>query len=326
MKYKLLGNTDIEVPPIAFGGNVFGWTADEKMSFRLLDELFEKGFNFIDSANVYSTWAPGNQGGESEAIIGKWMSQRKNRDKMVIATKLGYLTKETKAVLSPANIKKQLEASLKRLQSDYVDVYFSHVFEKHTKIEDTLATYGALIKAGKVRSIGASNFPFEMFELSQKIAKENSLPRYEVYQPEYSLMTRKDFEAAYRDYAIENNIAIIGYFTLASGFLTGKYRSLDETKNTPRAYFLKKFFTDRGEAVLKALSTVSQKQGAPQAAIALAWAMAQPGITAPIASASKPAHLASFYQAINLDLDQEDLGMLTEASAESTTQKINEKN
>lgn len=325
MKHKLLGNTQIKVPPIVFGGNVFGWTADEKMSFRLLDELFEKGFNFIDSANVYSNWVPGNEGGESETIIGKWMAERGNRDKMVIATKVGYLTKETKAVLSPANIEKQIEDSLQRLQSDYVDVYFSHVFEEHTKIKDTLAKYGELIKAGKVRSIGASNFPFEMFEFSQKVAKENNLPQYEVYQPEYSLMTREDFETSYRDYVLENSISVIGYFTLASGFLTGKYSSLDDAKHSSRAYFLKKFFTTRGEAVLKALATISQKKGVSQAAIALAWVMAQPGITAPIASASKPAHLESFYQAINVVLDKEDLEMLAHASGGSVFKRNDKK-
>ncbi|MEM7485239.1 MAG: aldo/keto reductase [Bacteroidota bacterium] len=310
MKHKILGQSDIKVAPISFGGNVFGWTADEKMSFRLLDELFERGFNFIDSANVYSTWHPGNKGGESEEIIGKWMAARGNRDKVVVTTKLGYLTKETKAVLSPENIHKQIENSLKRLQTDYIDVYFSHAFEEITPITDTLKTYDQLIKDGKVRTIGASNFLFEKFVESQEIAEVNGLSRYEVYQPEYSLIARADFEKDYQDYCVKNNIGVMGYFTLASGFLTGKYSDISEIEGTSREPFLKKYFTETGYKVLKALVTVSEKHNVSQSAIAIAWAMAQPSITAPIASASKPAHLESFYEAVKLELDTEDLELL----------------
>lgn len=315
MTYQNLGRTDIQLPPITFGGNVLGWTTDEKMSFRLLDELLERGFNFIDSANVYSKWIPGNKGGESETMLGNWMAARKNRDKVLIATKVGMLTEDTEAVLSPENITKQIEASLKRLQTDYIDVYFSHTFEDHTPIQDTMQTYDKLIRQGKVRTIGASNFPIEKLKASQQIAADNNLTRYEVFQPEYHLMARKTFEADYQKYCIDEEISVTSYMTLASGFLTGKYQSLEDTEGSSRQDKVKEYFTDKGHKVLKALGDVSEMHKVSEAAVTLAWTMAQPGITSPIASGTKPQHLQSFYEALQLQLAKEDLQRLNAASS-----------
>lgn len=315
MTHQNLGKTDIKLPPITFGGNVLGWTTDEKMSFRLLDELLERGFNFIDSANVYSKWIPGNHGGESETMLGNWMTSRKNRDKVLIATKVGMLTEDTEAVLSPDNITKQIEASLKRLQTDYIDVYFSHKFEDHTPIQETMRTYDKLIQQGKVRTIGASNFPIEKLKASQKIAADHNLARYEVFQPEYHLMARQKFESDYQKYCIDENISVTSYMTLASGFLTGKYQNISDTEGSSRQDRVKDYFTDKGEKVLKALKNVSEKHNVSEAAVTLAWTMAQPGITSPIASGTKPQHLQSFYEALNLKLDKEDLQRLNTASS-----------
>lgn len=315
MTHQNLGRTDIKLPPITFGGNVFGWTTDEKMSFRLLDELFERGFNFIDSANVYSKWVPGNHGGESETILGKWMKTRKNRDRVLIATKVGKLTEDTEAVLSPANINKQIDASLKRLQTDYIDVYFSHTFEEHTPIVDTLQTYDKLIQQGKVRTIGASNFPIEKLKASQDIAAENNLARYEILQPEYHLMAREDFESQYQKFCMEEQISVTSYSTLASGFLTGKYNDISDSKGASREDRVAEYFTEKGQKVLNALHDIAKKHDVSEAGITLAWTMAQPGITAPIASATKPAHLNSFYEALSLKLDKEDMQRLNDASS-----------
>ncbi|MGB3776594.1 MAG: aldo/keto reductase, partial [Leeuwenhoekiella sp.] len=215
MELKKLGRTQLEIPPIAFGGNVFGWTADEKMSFRLLDQLFEKGFNYIDTANVYSRWAEGHTGGESETVIGKWMKERGNRDKMIIATKVGMDVGQGHVELSADHILEQIELSLKRLQTDYVDVYFSHKHDDNTPIAKTLATYNQLVNEGKVRFIGASNFPLAELMESIALSDEKNLPRYEVYQPEYNLMRRDAFEGDVRKFCMEQDISVTSYFTLA---------------------------------------------------------------------------------------------------------------
>ena len=293
---------------------MLGWTADERMSFRLLDELLDRGFNYIDSANVYSKWVPGHSGGESETVLGQWMKARHNRNKVLIATKVGMLNEATEAGLSAANIKEQIDASLRRLQTDYVDVYFSHKYEDHTPLEETMQAYDRLIKAGKVRCIGASNFPVEKLKESQRVAAENELPRYEVYQPEYHLMERESFEKEYQAYCIGENISVTSYWTLASGFLTGKYKSEEDVKGSSREDKVVKFFTETGHQVLLALEEVSKKHGVSPAGVTLAWTMARPGITSPIASATQPNHLESFYEAIGLRLDAEDTERLNQAS------------
>ena len=314
MKTKQLGKTEIKLPPLAFGCNVFGWTADEKMSHRLLDELLERGFNYLDTANVYSKWVEGHTGGESETIIGNWMAARKNRDKVIVATKVGMLNDKIDNGLSKSNINEQIDKSLERLKTDYVDVYFSHKDEEVTPVLETLQTYNNLIISGKVRSIGASNFPVKKFKESQKAALENNLHRYEIYQPEYHLMERENFEKDFQQYCIDENIAVTGYFTLASGFLTGKYENKGETEGTSRADRLEKYFTQTGMNVLKELNEISKKHNVSEAAVTLAWTMNQPGITAPIASATKPEQLKSFYEAVKLELDSEDMERLSEVS------------
>lgn len=315
MELKKLGKTKLEIPPIAFGGNIFGWTADQKMSFKLLDELLEKGFNFIDTANVYSRWVEGHSGGESETMIGKWMKERGNRDKMIIATKVGMDMGQGHVDLSAAHILDQIDGSLKRLQTDYVDVYFSHKFDDNTPIAETLATYNQLVNEGKVRFIGASNFPLAELMESMEISKNKGLPRYEVYQPEYNLMRRDGFEGAVRDFCMENHISVTSYFTLASGFLTGKYNVKEDAEGRARERQVNKFFNDKGERVLKALKEIAAEQNVSQAAATLAWTMAQPGITAPIASATKPEQLQAFYQAVQIDLNDDQLERLDEASS-----------
>ncbi|MFI8379674.1 aldo/keto reductase [Leeuwenhoekiella sp. NPDC079379] len=314
MEYIQLGKTDIKIPPITFGGNVFGWTADKKTSFYLLDALLDKGFNFIDSANVYSYWAEGNSGGESETIIGEWMQALKNRDKIILATKVGSPMGSGAPDLSASYINEQIELSLKRLQTEYVDVYFSHKYDDSTPQRETLSVYKNLINAGKVRQIGASNFPLAILREAIELSKEDSLPRYEVIQPEYNLMERAGFEGEYQRFCIENNLSVTSYFTLASGFLTGKYDSKGAATGKDREPFLKKYFNDKGEAVLNALKVTAQKHKVSEAAITLAWTMAQPGITSPIASATKKEHLQAFDEALHLNLDQEDYERLNSAS------------
>lgn len=315
MELKKLGKTKLKIPPIVFGGNVFGWTADQKMSFKLLDELLEKGFNYIDTANVYSRWLEGHSGGESETTIGKWMKDRGNRDKMIIATKVGMDMGQGHVDLSADHILEQIDLSLKRLQTDYVDIYFSHKFDDSTRIEETLATYDQLVNKGKVRFIGASNFPLAELMESIEISKNKGLPRYEVYQPEYNLMRRDGFEGAVRDFCMENHISVTSYFTLASGFLTGKYDVKEDVEGHAREGQVKKFFNDKGEKVLNALKEIANEHNTSPAAVTLAWTMAQPGITAPIASATKPTHLQAFYQAVQIDLNDEQLERLDEASS-----------
>lgn len=314
MEYIQLGNTDIKLPPITFGGNVFGWTADKKQSFYLLDALFDKGFNFIDTANVYSYWAPGNSGGESEAIIGEWLDTRKNRDKVIIATKVGSPMGTGAPNLSVDYINKQIELSLKRLKTDYIDIYFSHKYDDSTAQRETLAAYKNHINAGKVRTIGASNFPLAILREAIDLSSQEDLPRYQVIQPEYNLMDRAAFEGAYERFCIENNLSVTSYFTLASGFLTGKYTGKEDIEGKDRAPFLKKYFNKKGERVLKALKEVAAKYNTSEATITLAWTIAQPGITSPIASATKESQLEAFTDALNIDLDSEDLKILDEAS------------
>lgn len=313
---KEIRNTDLEIVPLIFGGNVFGWTLDEKASFDILDRFVDRDFNAIDTANNYSHWVPGNVGGESEAIIGNWLSQRGSRDKIVLMTKVGgRFGYDSKPNTKAAYIKEQVELSLKRLRTDYIDVYQTHYDEEETTIEETLRAYEDLIKAGKVRYIGASNISPERFVESLDTAVEKNLPTYITLQPEYNLFDRAKFENLYQTIASERNIAVIPYYALASGFLSGKYTSAESFDTTVRGKGIKdKYWNDRGQQILKALKEVSSKYNVSESAISLAWLLAQESIFAPIASATKPAHVDAFVDAISIKLATEDLAILNESS------------
>lgn len=316
MEKKKLGNTDLKSPPIIFGGNVFGWTTNEKESFNLMDRLLEMGIDMIDSADVYSRWAKGNSGGESESIIGKYLKDRGNRHKLTITTKVGSSMQQGgDKDISKTHIFNAVEESLRRLQTDHIDLYFTHWDDDKTPVEETLEAYEKLIDQGKVRYIGASNLSPERLQDSLDAAKNSSLPKYEVFQPEYSLMVREKFEGDIEKICQEHNLGVTSYFSLASGFLTGKYSSEDEIKGTSREPFLKDYFTERGKTVLKALKDISDHHNISQAAVALKWIMQRPGITAPIASATKPEHLKSFEEAISTELTSEEMESLNQASS-----------
>ena len=314
MQMRKLGRSGLEVSPLAFGGNVFGWTADETTSFKLLDRFVDEGFNFIDTADMYSKWVPGNKGGESETIIGKWLKKTGKRDKVVVATKLGMEMAPDKKGLSPAYIKSAVEDSLKRLQTDYIDLYQSHTDDAATPLADTLGAYEKLIRAGKVRVIGASNYSAERFEEALAVSKKNSLPRYESMQPNYNLIDRSDFEAKMQDVCVKNAVGVISYFSLASGFLTGKYRSEADLSKGPRGQMVKKYLNDKGFKVLAALDSVAKETSSTPGRVALAWVLAQPSIAAPIASATTLPQLDDLFAATRLKLDAASLRQLDEAS------------
>jgi len=315
MKYRKLGRSDLQVSPLAFGGNVFGWTADEATSFRLLDRFVDEGYNFIDTADMYSKWVPGNKGGESETIIGKWLKKSGKRDKVVIATKLGMEMAPDKKGLSPAYIKSAVEDSLQRLQTDYIDLYQSHTDDAATPLLDTMLAYEKLIDAGKVRAIGASNYSAERFEEALSVSKKNNLPRYESMQPNYNLIDRADFEASMQGVCVKNDVSVISYFSLASGFLTGKYRSEADLAKGPRGQMVKKYLNDKGFKVLDALDGVAKETASTPARVALAWVLAQPGIAAPIASATSLPQLDDLFAATSLTLSPAQLAKLDAASA-----------
>ena len=314
MQKRKLGRSGLEVSTLAFGGNVFGWTADEATSFKLLDRFVGEGFNFVDTADMYSKWVPGNKGGESETIIGKWLKKSGKREKVVIATKVGMEMAPDKKGLSPAYIKQAVEDSLRRLQTDYIDLYQSHTDDAETPLADTLGAYDKLIKAGKVRAIGASNYSAERFEEALAVSKKNHLPRYESMQPNYNLIDRGDFEAKLQDVCVRNDVGVISYFSLASGFLTGKYRSEADLAKGPRGQMVKKYLNDKGFRVLGALDSVAKEMSSTPARVALAWLIAQPGIAAPIASATSLPQLEDLFAATRLKLDAAKLKRLDEAS------------
>lgn len=314
MKKRKLGRSGLEVSPLAFGGNVFGWTADEAMSMALLDRFVDEGFNFIDTADVYSRWAPGNQGGESEILIGKWLAKSGKRDKVIIATKVGMEMGPDKKGLAPDYIRRAVDDSLKRLQTDYIDLYQSHKDDETTPLADTLATYDELIKAGKVRAIGASNFSAARFAEALEASKRHKLPRYESMQPNYNLYDRAEFEAQLQGVCLQNDIGIIPYFSLASGFLTGKYRSEKDVAGKPRERMVKKYLNERGYRILDALDAVASEIAATPAQVAIAWLMAQPGMTAPIASATSIQQLESLFAATRLKLSAAHVDRLDRAS------------
>jgi len=314
MEKRTLGQSSLEVPPITFGCNVFGWTVDEKTSFALLDAWLHAGFNFLDTADVYSRWHTGNSGGESETIIGNWMRSRNNRDKIVVATKLGIEMAPGKKGLSRAYMQQAVEASLRRLKTDHIDLYQSHRDDPDTPIEETLSAYADLIKQGKVREIGASNFSADRLAASLKISADKGLPRYQSLQPQYSLMERMEFEGPLEALCLREKIGVIGYYSLASGFLTGKYRSSADTTGRPRGAGVAKYLNDRGLGVLKALDEVAKRYEAKPGQIAIAWLIARPGVTAPIASATNLEQLAELAEAAEIELDAESIEKLDAAS------------
>ncbi|MFZ0980539.1 MAG: aldo/keto reductase [Candidatus Acidiferrales bacterium] len=316
MTKRKLGNTGLEVGPLALGGNVFGWTADEPTSFKLLDAFVASGLNLIDTADVYSKWIPGNKGGESETVIGNWLEKRGGRDKVLIATKVGVEMGPGETGLSKAYILREVERSLRRLKTDYIDLYQSHRDDAETPLEETLEAYAGLIKAGKVRAIGASNYKADRLAESLKVSATKGLPRYETLQPWYNLYDRPDFEGALADLCKRENIAVIPYFSLASGFLTGKYRSEKDLAGRARAYRVKDMMNERGFRILKGLDTVSAEIGATPAQVSLAWLVAK-GMAAPIASATNLDQLKEIVDGTALTLSPEAVRLLDEASAYS---------
>ena len=316
MKHRPLGRSGLSVPPLCFGCNVFGWTVDETSSFRLLDNVLDHGLTFLDTADVYSRWVPGHSGGESEVIIGKWMKSRGNRDRIILATKVGMDMGGGNVGLKPDYIARAVEDSLRRLQTETIDLYQSHKDDETTPQEDTLAAYDKLIKAGKIRAIGASNFSAERLQSALDIAKANGLPRYESMQPEYSLAERSSYEGALERVCRENDVGVITFFSLAAGFLTGKYRSEADFAKSPRgARSVPRYMNPRGMRILATLDEVAAEQRAEPAAVALAWLMAKPGITAPIASATKPEQVATLVAAAKLELSKDQVSRLDAASA-----------
>ena len=315
MQNRRLGRTDLTIAPLVFGGNVFGWTADEKTSFDLLDRFVGAGFNAIDTADAYSRWVPGHAGGESETIIGKWMKERKNRDRIVLITKVGSDMGQGKKDLSAPHIEKAIEASLKRLQTDVVDLYLSHWPDPTVPHEETLGAYQKLIAAGKVRFIGASNLDAGQMRAALDVARLRDLPRYEVLQPGYNLYDRDEFEGPLRDLCMAEELGVISYYGLAKGFLSGKYRSKEDLGKSVRGGGIQEYLNPRGMRILAALDAVSGRHKATQAEVALAWVIARPGVTAPIASATRLDQVDSLIKAVSLTLGADDLAELDKASA-----------
>jgi len=316
MDMRLLGRTGLSISPVVFGGNVFGWTADEKTSFEMLDAFFEAGFNTIDTADVYSAWAPGHQGGESETVIGNWLKRGTvARDKAVIVTKFGYPTMGDDKKLKAKWVVEAVDKSLQRLQTDYIDLYLSHFPDDDTPHEETLGALAKLKDAGKVRSIGCSNFSAEQLQASLNAAEKNGLPRYDVLQPEYNLYTRNKFEGPLADLCIAEDIGVISYYALAAGFLTGKYRKAEDAEGKTRGNRMPDYINDRGLKVLAALDQVAAETGESLAAISIAWVAARPGITAPIASATSLNQLEAIIAAGKLKLSDAQMALLNEAGA-----------
>ena len=313
MKKVNITNTDLKVSRINFGGNVLGWTLNEKESFDILDAFVAAGFNFIDTADTYSWWVNG-VGGQSETILGKWMKARNNRDRLVIATKVGSQTKEHPKDIGKAHILKSVDESLQRLQTDYIDLYYTHFDDEITPVEETLSAYDEIIKAGKVRYIGASNVSPERLNESFKVAKDNNLPKYVALQPHYNLMERTKYETIYKPFVEKYDLAVFPYYSLASGFLTGKYRSEADLGKSVRGEGLKHYLNNKGFAVLDALDIIASKHSTKPATVALAWQLAQPTITASIVSATNKKQLQHLIDAPTLELDNEDLDILNEVS------------
>ena len=315
MNRRELGRSGLQVSPLCLGGNVFGWTVDEATSFSLLDAWVDAGMNFVDTADVYSRWVPGHTGGESETIIGQWLQRSGKRDKIVLATKVGKDMGDGKVGLAPAYIRSAVEASLKRLQTDVIDLYQSHDDDATVPLADTLGAYADLIQAGKLRAIGASNFGAARLSEALAVSQAQGLPRYECLQPLYNLVERPAFEAELEAVCVQHGLGVITFFALASGFLSGKYRSEADLAKSARGQGVKKYLNPRGLRVLDALDAVAQRLNATPSQVALAWQIARPSVTAPIASATSLAQLADLVAAARLALDADALRTLNEASA-----------
>ncbi|HTN64714.1 MAG TPA: aldo/keto reductase [Burkholderiaceae bacterium] len=316
MNKRPLGRTGLEIAPLVFGGNVFGWTADQPTSFALLDRFTDAGLNAIDTADAYSAWVPGNQGGESETIIGNWLkASPARRDKIVIITKVGWTGGSGGKGLAANAIISKVEDSLRRLQTDRIDLYLSHRPDPDTPIEETLRAYETLIRQGKVRAIGCSNYDAGQLREALAASAQNNLPRYEVLQPEYNLYDRSGYESALRDLCMAEGLGVITYYSLASGFLSGKYRSQDDLNKSVRGSRVSKYLDARGMRILGALDSVAAAHGAQPAEVALAWVIAREGVTAPIASATTVAQVDSLIRAVQLTLSAEDIDLLNTASA-----------
>lgn len=315
MQTRALGHSGIVIAPLVFGGNVFGWTIDASSSFILLDAFVDHGFNCVDTADVYSRWLPGNQGGESETILGRWFKQSGKREKVILATKVGMDMGEGGKGLRKRYILEEVEASLRRLQTDWIDLYQSHQDDETTPIQETLEAYDQLIRQGKVRIIGASNFSGSRLAESIECSRQMNLPAYQTLQPEYNLYSRQQYEKDLAPVAKKYGLGVIPYFSLASGFLTGKYKNPEDAKGANRESRVVKYFDDRGRRILKALAEVAEQTGAQKAAISLAWLLAQPTITAPIASATSVKQLEVLFTAADLKLTDDQIKLLTDASA-----------
>jgi aryl-alcohol dehydrogenase-like predicted oxidoreductase len=322
MEKLRLGNSNLEVSRLCFGGNVFGWTVDESTSFKLLDAFVDAGFNFVDTADSYSTWVAGHKGGESETIIGKWFKARGSRNKVILATKVGSEVAGRKG-LSRAYILSEAEESLRRLQTDYIDLYQSHRDDPNTPVEETLEAYAQLVKQGKVRVIGASNFTAERLKNSLLASHKHGYPRYESLQPNYNLYDRADYESNLEPLCLKEHLGVIPYFSLASGFLTGKYHAQEDLEKSARGKFVQKYMNERGLRIVAALEQVAKENNSTPARVAIAWLMARPGVTAPIASATRLEQLNELFEATKLKLDARAIEVLNEASAyESARERI----
>ena len=311
---RALGRSGLDVSPLVFGGNVFGWTADKTASFALLDGFVEAGFDAIDTADAYSRWVEGHSGGESETIIGEWLKARGGRDAVKIFTKVGSDMGQGHNDLSPAWIEKAVEDSLRRLQTDYIDLYQTHWPDPNTPQEETLRALDRLVQAGKVRAIGTSNHSAEQVAEALAVSEREGLAAYATLQPHYNLYSRATFEGPLQDLAVEKGLGVITYFSLESGFLTGKYKTADQIVGAKREDMLKGKFDERGVRILAVLDAVAQRNEATPAQVALAWLLAQPGVTAPIVSATTIEQLADTLKAATLELSEEDVAELTEAS------------
>ncbi|MEO8310039.1 MAG: aldo/keto reductase [Caldimonas sp.] len=313
-----LGRSALQVSPICLGGNVFGWTVDEAMSFRLLDAWVDAGMNFVDTADVYSRWVPGHVGGESETTIGKWLRQSGKRNRIVLATKVGKPMGDADKGLSKAYIRRAVEASLRRLKTEVIDLYQSHEDDAATPLEETLEAFAELVKEGKVRAIGASNYTGPRLALALETSRRLGVPRYESLQPLYNLVEREPYESELEPVCIENGVGVINFYALASGFLTGKYRSAADLGKSVRGSGVVKYLNERGLAILGALDAVAATVGATPAQVALAWQIARPGITAPIASATTPQQLDGLVAAARLQLDAPSIELIDRVSRATT--------
>jgi aryl-alcohol dehydrogenase-like predicted oxidoreductase len=315
MQLRTLGRSSLRVAPLCLGGNVFGWTATQAASFAVLDALVSAGLNFIDTADVYSRWVSGHRGGESETVIGNWLKRGAKRKDLVIATKVGMEMAPDRKGLSAAHIVRSVEESLKRLQTDYIDLYFSHCDDASVPLEETLGAYQKLIAQGKVRAIGASNYTAARLGEALEISRKKGLPRYEVLQTQYNLYTRSDYESALEPLCLKEQIGVVSYYALASGFLSGKYRTAaDASKSVRGRGIVEKYLNERGLRILTALDDVGRRHNASAASVALAWQIARPSITAPIASATTVNQLSELVAATHLELDQAAIEQLNTAS------------